>query len=426
MPGHSARKSRWWIGLLLIAVTAGVLWLAAPWLRQFVPTLAIWQRGGTAGNTGSKPPAREIPVVVATAQTRDVPIYLNALGTVQGFRTVTIRSRVEGELTKVAFTEGQLVRQGDLLAEIDPRQFQVQLKQAQAQLTKDQAALRVATADYNRYEKLVANNAVTQQQLDATRGLMQQAQGAIKADEAQIESANLQLSYCQITSPIDGRIGLRNVDRGNIVAANDPTGLAVVAQLQPIAVLFPIPQDEIVRVQQAFNAGKKLAVQAYDRGLQNKLASGTLLAIDNQVDAATGTVRIKAEFANQDNLLFPNQFVNARLLIETLPDVVVVPTAAVQRGPDGHFVYVLQSDSTVEPRMIEAGPSEGDQTVIEQGLAQGEQVITEGLDKLQSGSKVVARDSKPATADDVQPEKAADHATPPVQPVTDESKRRAS
>ena len=330
-------------------------------------------------------PARVVPVVTAAVRQRDLHLYLNGLGTATPFKTVTVRSRVEGELIKIAFVEGQMVNEGDLLAEIDPRAFEVQRDQAEAQLARDEAALKSVNLTLTRYKDLLSSKTIAQQQVDDQTALVQQAEGALRADQALVANAKLQ--------PISGRIGLRLVDEGNIVRANEATGLAVITQLQPIAVVFTIPQDDIARVQLQSREGRVLEVDAYDRDFKLKLASGTLAAIDNQVDPQTGTVRLKAVFANEDGLLFPNQFVNARLLVETRPSVLVVPSAAVQRGPASPFVYVVQTDETVELRSVVIGPSEGIETSITSGLEPGEAVVTEGIDKLQPGAKVSLRDT---------------------------------
>ncbi|HEY2841345.1 MAG TPA: efflux RND transporter periplasmic adaptor subunit, partial [Pirellulales bacterium] len=306
-------------------------------------------------------------------------------------KTVTVRSRVDGEIMKIAFTEGQMVHEGDLLAQIDSRQYRVQLSEAQAQLAREKATLKLALLDYDRYESLLSTRAITKQQLDAQEALVNQTQATIQVDEGLINNVKLQLQYCEIKAPIDGRIGLRMVDLGNIVHANDATGIAVITQLNPIAVVFTIPQDSIARVQQKMQADEQLVVEAYDREQKIKLATGKLAAIDNQVDALTGTVRLKAVFENEKGMLFPNQFVNCRLLVEKLPQAVVVLTAGVQHGPDSMFAYVVGPDSTVELRPVVVGPSEGDHTVIESGLSPGDVVVIEGVDKLQKGSKVVER-----------------------------------
>jgi multidrug efflux system membrane fusion protein len=348
-----------------------------------------------------KPRQRVIPVVTATVRKGDMDLYLNGLGTVTAFYTVTVRSRVEGQLVGVHFTEGQLVKKDDLLAEIDPRPFEVQLAQAQGQLARDRATLKVNKLSLDRYKELLKTRSITPQQMDEQVALVDQMEGAIRTDLAAVDNAELQLTYSHITAPISGRIGLRLIDPGNMVRANDMTGIAVITQLQPIALVFTVAQDNISLVQRKANSGETLGVEAYDRDFKNKLATGKLLAIDNQVDSTTGTVRLKAVFENQDNMLFPNQFVNARLLIDQKRDAVITPAAAVQRGPDFDFVYRVKDDETVELRHVELGPTEGDQTVVTTGLSPGDVVVTDGVDKLQHGAKVSTKktDGKRETAD---------------------------
>lgn len=388
-PGeNSSRSSTWgtifgW--LVVIGIGAGAWYFHAAWMPLLEPLV-----GGS--KAAPSKPARIVPVSTAVVTKRDMPIYLNGLGTVTAFKTVTLRSRVEGELTKVAFTEGQIVHEGDLLAEIDPRPFEVQLAQAEGQLARDEATLKTAKATLSRYEGLVATKSIAAQQYDDQASIVQQTMASIQTDEALIANAKLQLTYSRIVAPITGRIGLRLVDQGNIVRANDPNGLAVITQLQPIALVFTIPQDDIARVQLRAGAGEPLEVQAYDRDFKLKLATGKLLAIDNQVDATTGTVRLKSEFPNEDGMLFPNQFVNARLLVDTKRDAIIVPTAAVQRGPSSMFVYVVKADETVELRNVVPGPAEGGETSIESGLEPDEIVVTDGLDKLQPNAKVAPRE----------------------------------
>lgn len=355
-------------------------------------------------------PKRPVPVLVRSVRQGNMNLYLNGLGTVTAFNVVTVRSRVDGELTKVAFTEGQLVKEGDVLAEIDPRPFEVQLQQAEGPLTRDRATHEVAKGTLERYQQLARTNAISPQELDTQTSLVKQAEGAIQTDLAAIANAKLQLDYCTIKSPITGRIGLRMVDRGNMIHANDAGGLAVVTQLQPIAVIFTIPQDEIARVRKRMQADSTLEVEVYDRDFSHKLAEGTLSALDNQVDATTGTVRLKAKFDNKDEMLFPNQFVNVRLLVDVKEKAVIAPSAAIQRGPAFTFVYVLKDDATVskndataatvELRKIALGPSEGSETIVTEGLAAGELVVTDGLEKLQNGAAVTLRDTskKPAAA----------------------------
>lgn len=386
----ATRSSFWWTvltWLVLGALAAGAWHYRAMWWPTVAPYLSL------KAPAPKKPDERVTPVVTATVRQRDLNLYLNGLGTATPFKTVTVRSRVEGELVKIAFVEGQMVNEGDLLAEIDPRAFEVQRDQAEAQLARDEAALKSVNLTLTRYKDLLSSKTIAQQQVDDQTALVQQAEGALRADQALVANAKLQLSYCRIEAPISGRIGLRLVDEGNIVRANEATGLAVITQLQPIAVVFTIPQDDIARVQLQSRDGRVLEVDAYDRDFKLKLASGTLAAIDNQVDPQTGTVRLKAVFANADGLLFPNQFVNARLLVETQSNVLVVPSAAVQRRPASPFVYVVQADETVELRSVVIGPTEGIETSIVSGLELGEAVVTEGIDKLQPKAKVSLREA---------------------------------
>jgi membrane fusion protein, multidrug efflux system len=395
LPWERARakpKSRW-AGLVWWAVwiaAGAVAYYTVPWEAVRVKVADFWKSKTTT--TVVKPPRGPIPVLTSVARQGNMEMFLNGLGSVTALYTVTIKSRVDGELTKINFTEGQMVREGDLLAEIDTRPFYVMLHQAEGNLIRDKAALKIAQLDLDRYNALIGPKAITQQQLDQQVALVRQSEGAIKTDLAQIDNAKLQLVYCHITAPISGRIGLRIVDPGNMVHAGDPSGLAVITQLQPITVVFTIPQDDIARVQKRINTGEELEVDAYDREFKMKLATGKLWAIDNQVDSTTGTVRIKAVFENKDNMLFPNQFVNARLLVDTRHDAVIVASAAVQRGPDSTFVYVVTAESKVDLRNVVMGPSEGDQTIVESGLAAGETVVIDGVDKLQPGMQVAARE----------------------------------
>jgi multidrug efflux system membrane fusion protein len=403
------RRRRWWPWLLALCLIGAVAYGLLP--RLGVDVLpAAWRAAldGVAAAaydlvprraqapsptpTPAAPPAsRGVPVVAAAAKQGDLDIYLAGLGTVTAFNMVTVRPRVNGHLVKVAFQEGQLVRKGDLLAEIDPRPFQVQLAQAEGQMARNQALLKNAQRDLERFKVLLGRDLISKKEFDAQLSQIDQYEGALKSDQAQIDSAKLQLTYSRITAPISGRIGLRMVDEGNMVQANDANGLAVITQLQPITVLFNIPQDDLPAVLKKMQSGQKLAVEAYNRDLKQKLATGTLLTIDNQIDPNTGTVRCKAVFPNEDHALFPNQFVNARLLVDTRRDAVLVPAAAVQRSPQSTFVYVVKDDSTAESREVAVGPGEGEEVSIASGIAPGEVVVVEGVDRIQHGSRVAAR-----------------------------------
>jgi multidrug efflux system membrane fusion protein len=334
-----------------------------------------------------------IPVVVSSVKSADVPVFLSELGAVIPTYTITVRTQINGQLLRVLYKEGQIVKKGDLLAEIDPRPYQAQLTQFEGQLLRDQALLANAKLDLKRYQTLWRQDSVAKQTLDTQVSLVNQYMGAVKFDEGQIQAVKVNLIYCQIRSPVDGRVGLRLVDAGNYVQTTDTTGLAVIATLQPITVIFSIPEDNVPEVLEQINTGNVLTVKAYDRQLNKLLAVGTLLTIDNQIDPTTGMVKLRAEFKNENNVLFPNQFVNVLLLVKTLQGAIVVPTAAIQHGAQYNFVYRLNKNNTVNIKPVTTGVVYGQDTVIKSGVAVGEQVVIEGADKLTDGALVTISNS---------------------------------
>jgi membrane fusion protein, multidrug efflux system len=384
-PG-GARRRRWWP---LLAVVVLALLVAATWRLTRAP-----DGGSTAGGPktgrGADGAARAVPVAAQPATV--IPTFditLGALGTVIARNTVVVHVRVDGQLVKVAFREGQLVRQGDVLAQIDPRPFQVVLDNAQGTLERDKAQLANAMVDLERYRGLIADDSIPKQQYDSQLALVQQDKALVAADQAQVDSARLQLSFTQVTAPISGRVGLRQVDQGNMVHAADANGLVVITEVQPIDVVFPIPQDRLPAVLRRLAAGARLDVDAYQSDNRTLLGTGALLTTDNQIDTTTGTIKLKAEFANRDSSLFPNQFVNVRLHLDQVRDALTIPSAAVQRGAPGLYAYVINDDSTVQIRPLKLGSTEGDRVQVLEGLAANERVVTDGVDKLREGATVV-------------------------------------
>ena len=373
-----APKHRWWLWLIVAVV--------------LVVGIVTWQRRGATpqAKTTADPAARGVVVSTATARQGSIGVNIDALGTVTPVYTVTVTSRVQGEIMKVNYREGQMVRKGDSLLEIDPRPYEAAVTQMEGQLAHDQALLNEAKIDVERYQQAFSRNAIAKQQLDDQQQVVLQDEGTVKNDEGQLANARVNLTYTHITSPIDGRVGLRLVDPGNQVQANSSTPLVVITQLQPITVIFSVAEDHLGQIQQQLRKGKKLTVDAFDRDQTTKLASGSLLTLDNVIDTTTGTLKLKAIFPNTDNALFPSQFVNARLLVDTLQNVILIPTPAIQRNAQGAFVYVIKSDQTAAMQPITPGATDGTVTAVD-GLQAGEIVATNGFDKLQDGAKVSVR-----------------------------------
>src|SRR6266700_3600206 len=391
-PADKPSKSLWWLWVLIIAgIVVGVWYFRGARTPRDAtyPSAPATAGRGRGGPGGSGIGNFSVPVVVAAAHRGDLPVYFNGLGTVTAFNTVTVRSRVDGQIVNVAFKEGQYVHEGDVLVQIDPRPFQVQLEQAEGQLAKDQAQRKDAEVNLERYKLLFKEGVIPQQQLDTQAALVGQFDGSITSDQSQIDNAKLQLTYSRITAPISGRVGLRLIDPGNIVHATDANGLVVITQLQPIAVLFSLPQDELPQVIAKLRAGVQLTVDAFDRDDTQKIATGKLLTIDNQIDPTTGTYKLKSVFNNSDNALFPNQFVNVHLLVDTKHNLTIVPAPAIQRGPQGTYVYAVGSDNAVKIRTVTIAQTTGNSVGLSGGLNAGEIVVIDGQDKLQDGSKVI-------------------------------------
>ncbi|HXX23446.1 MAG TPA: efflux RND transporter periplasmic adaptor subunit [Terriglobia bacterium] len=380
-PPGKERRRRWWVWLLVVAVLA----YGAYRIRKGM----VAPQAATVSAPGSRP-GRDfgaVPVVAVQATKGDIGVYFTGLGAVTPIHTVAVKSQIAGYLMQVLYKEGQIIQQGDALAEIDPRPYQVMLENAEAGLLRDQANLDNAKVDLKRYQTLVPVRAVPEQQLATQEALVKSYEGVVKADQAQIDTAKLDLVYCHITAPITGRVGLRLVDPGNYVTPTDATGLVVITQIQPISVIFTLPEDQLPAIMQQMNLGARLRVDAYDREMK-KIAQGWLETIDNQIDPTTGTFKLRANFDNRDGVLFPNQFVNCKLLVEEKHGVTLVPTAVVQRNSQRTYVFLVKPDSTVTVKTITIGTTEGDESEVTSGLAPGDDVVMTGVDRLQEGTKV--------------------------------------
>ncbi|MBC7211901.1 MULTISPECIES: MdtA/MuxA family multidrug efflux RND transporter periplasmic adaptor subunit [Pseudomonas] len=393
---NSRSPRRWLFGLLILLLVALLAW----WLW---PAATVHKEGGghrpgkglgMGGRPGFGASTEAVPVRVEPVRVGDFPLYYKALGTVTATNTVNVRSRVAGELVKVHFKEGQQVKAGDLLAEIDPRSYRIALQQAEGTLAQNQAQLKNAQVDLARYKGLYAEDSIAKQTLDTAEAQVGQFQGLVKTNQAQVNEARLNLEFTQIRAPISGRVGLRQLDLGNLVAANDTTALVIITQTQPISVAFTLPETQLDTVLARYRSGASLPVEAWDRGDQKLQSTGVLGSLDNQIDVATGTLKFKGTFQNTDHALFPNQFVNVRLLADTLKQVVLAPAAAIQFGNDGTFAYVVNAENTINVRKLKVGASDGENTVIVEGLAAGERLVLEGTDRLREGTKVdVVEDS---------------------------------
>jgi multidrug efflux system membrane fusion protein len=378
------------IAILVALVGGGVWWM---------------YRGGSADDGKQNPRNAPVPVALATVGKGDIDIIYPALGTVTPLANVTVRTQINGVLQEVGFQEGQIVQKGDFLAQIDARPYQAALEQAQGALQRDQALLKDAQVNLARYQKLFEQNSISKQQLDTQASLVQQYQGAVVTDQGQIDSDNLNITYCHITAPITGRVGLRQVDAGNYAQTSDANGIVVLTQLDPISVVFTLPEDQLPAIMKRLAAGAELPVTAYDRADSTKLAEGKLVSVDNEINTSTGTVKLRAQFDNANAALFPNQFVNAQLKVNTDHDVVIAPQDAVLRGAPGTFVYLTKEDGTVAVRPVKVGASQGDNIEITDGLAAGDKVVTDGTDKLRDGAKFKLPDATADSSGNGTPEK---------------------
>ncbi|OXI48547.1 MdtA/MuxA family multidrug efflux RND transporter periplasmic adaptor subunit [Burkholderia aenigmatica] len=388
-------------GALAVVVIGGLLWWH-PWNRTPAAGTGASAAGGAGGHRGRGGPAAMAnipqPVQVASATQGEMPIVLSALGTVTPLANVTVKTQLSGYLQSVSFQEGQIVKKGDVLAQIDPRPYQVSLENAEGTHARDSALLATARLDLKRYQTLLSQDSIASQTVDTQASLVKQYEGAVKTDQAAIDSAKLNLTYARITAPVSGRVGLRQVDPGNYVTPGDANGLVVITQLQPMSVIFTTSEDNLPQIIKQVNAGQKLSVTAYNRNNTVPLETGSLATLDNQIDTSTGTVKLRANFDNKEGMLFPNQFVNTRLLVDVMRNATIVPTSAVLTGSIGQFVYVVKPDNTVTVRKVATGPVDGERTSIVSGVAIGERVVIDGSDRLREGAKISIPADKPKGA----------------------------
>lgn len=400
-PGSSGprrpRRTLFVLILIAILIVAGILVWRHHATRDEAGSGAHAHQGGGRRGGGAGMNAQPQPVHVATVSQGEMPVVINSLGTVTPLATVTVKTQINGTLQEVAFREGQMVKKGDLLAQVDPRPYEISLRNAQGTLAKDQALLQTARLDLQRYQTLLSQDSIAKQQVDTQASLVQQYVGTLKSDQANVDTYKLDLIYARITAPVSGRVGLRPVDPGNYVTTSDTNGVAIITQLQPISVIFTTSEDNLTAILKPLHASTKMSVTAYDRSNTTSLESGYLETVDNQIDTTTGTVRLRALFDNQESMLFPNQFVNTKLLVDVIKDAVIVPTPAVLNGSSGAFVYVVKPDNTVTVRNVKIGPVDGERTSIASGLQVGERVVIDGSDRLKEGAKITIPADRPAS-----------------------------
>lgn len=387
---HATPRRRRVVPLIIaVLIVAGALAWWHPWNRNGTSAPGAQHEARQGGRRGAANATNQPqPVHVASVTQGEMPVVIDSLGTVTPLANVTVKTQLNGTLMDVAFQEGQMVKKGDLLAQIDPRPYEISLRNAQGQLARDEALLQTARLDLQRYQTLLSQDSIAKQQVDTQASLVKQYEGAVKSDQANVDTYKLDLTYARITAPVSGRVGLRQVDPGNYVTTGDTNGVVVITQLQPISVIFTTSEDNLAAILKPLHAGTKMSVTAYDRANTTALESGYLETVDNQIDTTTGTVKLRATFDNKGGMLFPNQFVNTKLLVDVIKNATIVPTPAVLNGSSGAFVYVVKPDNTVTVRNVKAGPVDGERTSIKSGLQVGERVVIDGSDRLKEGAKI--------------------------------------